>query len=1749
MPMDEDTDGSCSVCVAVKIRPLVPIEIEQGCRLSLSVSPGMAQVYTGQHKFSYDHVFGLDGSDPEDLYRKCVSPLVDGLFKGYNATVFAYGQTGSGKTHTMGSEYKPGSKGFGVIPEAISSIFTRISTVKEYECCVRVSFVEIHKEDIRDLLASGSGPRPVPTIRESPAGGVSLYGAIEKEVKTTDEMAAVLDMGTLCRATASTSMNSRSSRSHAIYTITIEQKRQGAPSSSSLAATNNLPSGDDDDDVDDEAAVAISEDASDDYLCAKLHLVDLAGSERAKRTKAEGARLKEGIHINRGLLALGNVINAIVDNHKHIPYRDSKLTRLLQGSLGGNSRTVMIACVSPADVNFEESLNTLRYADRARHIRNKPVVNRDPMAAQVAALRQQIARLQSENASLKKLTSQPAIEAAEGERWQVLEHLQQERSTLDMENARLKVQLESIHEELKTMSERYFTAQASLDLMQLQITNQITATQEHFIGDRQANSQGVRVGNGGNETAVMTGVGTTNSARNAMKAPLSASNQLLATYLSKITDLEKEVRSLRSLQNVATFRRMTSQGGGVPPTMLPEAAGSSLSSVKESPLMTVSNVSMMPDNNGNTHTPGHPSSISNSAEVDAIGDQLAVSGSAHHQAEADYEQQGGDSPDHLDEQFFYAEMAAHTLEQEKMKQDMMTLQTQLEQKERKMQELMQNTGQVPALKQHYDRVLQELEKERDTLQNEKVAMMQKLQVLHTASEEERKRLESFYKEKIAQYDERLKEVRRKERDFMMMQKLKQRSEELCNRLNGDISRIKQQKVALQKHMEMSAKQFAAWRVDREKEVVQLRRQNRRNAAHIQHLEALQAKQNAVLQRKICDATAARKKLKDMQSGNNSGRASAPVSSVPVTAMLLNGGSNTAAIPVEVQPNPHAPLLRNEKARRDWLEKELDMCNLSFEYQRVLDGELAQRADINRQLKEVEKRLMMTDNLVPASPLVMSSIATSNMVMAEGKDRLTQRREELQITLGHHNVQIKELQAAWEAAKVEEESRGGGAVDAKRWNGVRNATEAKELLRSLFRVACDHKALANDVQMDLTRLQEEQGLLFVQLDAARKESEAQRRRVAAIEATAATAMAAAAASSTPFSGGTIRRRNERRSRDKQMSSTATTPNGSSLPHHIQRCEEEEDVVDAEVADLLQQLQVVATSPTLMASNSDFPDGPFLKMKTLPQHDIVRLHETMNVDGSVQVVVGAAPTVVAKALSFASPKAINRYTSAPDMRDSSTSCAVRTGDSDDDMEDAFEPQPPVQCDLTAGNTKYGQLDRDADIGNEDSAGEEDEDDIEIVDTDGEEDEDWDPSHATPARNNRPMSRQGIRRSCSNEPPSAIAVERSVSFGSTAGSLMSLSSTAREVRVLMHFNEARMDNSLACVDRLTVKMLKECLCGKELNGRPWKAGSKTKDQLLMDYEAVYMMQQEQYKNDSVASTASLLHPVVGLSNIMQHEFPAVGSNPGSPMAISPYSHPPQSTSSAPGGSTEEALRGGTAMAHAVALLGTPIVIPDSPTSDISFGGDAASREGALTPLSKLYIQQAQQARERTAQLRQSIQKVGLGREAASLARAMSVDAVASHNASAVANVTSSSVRTGSLGESFQGTRLQSQQMILDSFPDRLPNASAFQMEKEAAAIEAQEQHISHHSLTGFSGISCQRSGPATGQAVSSATSNSSHRVSRLSQHSTSPRLISASSIMDAGHQLLTSPRPMNTTSAAASPRSARAMAASQSSPQKWK
>lgn len=279
----------------------------------------------------------------------------------------------------------------GMIPRALRQLFTGIEKRRSQASAtdqmkpdffVSVQFMEIYNESVMDLFEPSAEKRI--RIHEDPAGGIVCDGLVSVDATSFEGTMHLLQKGALNRTTASTNMNTQSSRSHAVFTLIIKQTR-------SVKNSN-----------DDESVKEVSVDVQ--TVSSKFHFVDLAGSERLKRTGATGDRAKEGISINQGLLALGNVISALGDvakKNSHVPYRDSKITRLLQDSLGGNSRTIMIACVSPSDSDFMETLNTLKYANRARNIKNKITQNQDSSSKQLALLRTKLSQALAELALYK----------------------------------------------------------------------------------------------------------------------------------------------------------------------------------------------------------------------------------------------------------------------------------------------------------------------------------------------------------------------------------------------------------------------------------------------------------------------------------------------------------------------------------------------------------------------------------------------------------------------------------------------------------------------------------------------------------------------------------------------------------------------------------------------------------------------------------------------------------------------------------------------------------------------------------------------------------------------------------------------------------------------------------------------------------------------------------------------------------------------------------------------------------------------------------------------------------------------------------------------------------------------------------------------------------------------------------------------------------------------------------------------------
>lgn len=345
-----------SVKVIVRCRPLNEKEREMKTRLVIETDCSLHQCTIKKPGddskfakiFTFDGVYGISSS-AEKIYSEIVRPIVNGVIEGYNGTVFAYGQTSCGKTFTMEGIQTPSAQK-GIIPRCCEHILNSTrqrSLENQAKYLLRVSYLEIYNEEIRDLLVRDS--RYKPEIKEHPDKGIYVKGLSNITVDSYTDMQEILETGGKNRSVGATLLNADSSRSHSIFTVDLEACIRSGPGGKEV------------------------------YRTGKLNLVDLAGSERQSKSGCVGERFKESTKINLSLSVLGNVISALVDGKsKHVPYRDSKLTRLLQDSLGGNSKTLMVACISPGENNYGETLSTLRYAKRAKDIKNKPKINEDP---------------------------------------------------------------------------------------------------------------------------------------------------------------------------------------------------------------------------------------------------------------------------------------------------------------------------------------------------------------------------------------------------------------------------------------------------------------------------------------------------------------------------------------------------------------------------------------------------------------------------------------------------------------------------------------------------------------------------------------------------------------------------------------------------------------------------------------------------------------------------------------------------------------------------------------------------------------------------------------------------------------------------------------------------------------------------------------------------------------------------------------------------------------------------------------------------------------------------------------------------------------------------------------------------------------------------------------------------------------------------------------------------------------------------
>jgi kinesin family member 1 len=385
--------GGGNIKVVVRVRPFNGREVDRNAQCIVEMK-GNQTVLTppaeiterlgpkgakdhGQKVFAFDRSywsFNRDDSNyagQDNLHDDLGKPLLENAFQGYNNCIFAYGQTGSGKSYSMMGYGKEA----GIIPKICQDMFTKIESMqadKNLRCTVEVSYLEIYNERVRDLLNPATKGNL--KVREHPSTGPYVEDLAKLVVGSFNEIEHLMDEGNKARTVAATNMNETSSRSHAVFTLMLTQKR-----------------------FDPETKMEMEK-------VAKISLVDLAGSERATSTGATGARLKEGAEINRSLSTLGRVIAALADlstgkkkggKATQVPYRDSVLTWLLKDSLGGNSMTAMIAAISPADINYDETLSTLRYADSAKRIKNHAVINEDANARMIRELKEELALLRS----------------------------------------------------------------------------------------------------------------------------------------------------------------------------------------------------------------------------------------------------------------------------------------------------------------------------------------------------------------------------------------------------------------------------------------------------------------------------------------------------------------------------------------------------------------------------------------------------------------------------------------------------------------------------------------------------------------------------------------------------------------------------------------------------------------------------------------------------------------------------------------------------------------------------------------------------------------------------------------------------------------------------------------------------------------------------------------------------------------------------------------------------------------------------------------------------------------------------------------------------------------------------------------------------------------------------------------------------------------------------------------------------------
>ncbi|XP_012415076.1 kinesin-like protein KIF21A [Trichechus manatus latirostris] len=958
------TPDESSVRVAVRIRPQLAKEKIEGCHICTSVTLGEPQVFLGKDKaFTFDYVFDID-SHQEQIYFQCIEKLIEGCFEGYNATVFAYGQTGAGKTYTMGTGFDVNitEEEQGIISRAVKHLFKNIEEKKQTaiknglpppDFKVNAQFLELYNEEILDLFDTtrdidAKNKKSNIKIHEDSTGGIYTVGVTTRTVNTESEMMQCLKLGALSRTTASTQMNVQSSRSHAIFTIHLCQTRVCPQIDAENVTDNRMIS-------------ETSQMNEFETLTAKFHFVDLAGSERLKRTGATGERAKEGISINCGLLALGNVISALGDKSKratHVPYRDSKLTRLLQDSLGGNSQTIMIACVSPSDRDFMETLNTLKYANRARNIKNKVMVNQDRASQQINTLRSEITRLQMELMEYKtgkRIIDEEGVES--------INDMFHENAMLQTENNNLRVRIKAMQE--------------TVDALRTRITQ--------LVSD-QANQVLARAGEGNEEIS--------NMIHNYIKE--------IEDLRAKLLESEAVNENLRKNLTRATARSPYFSGSSAfSPSLLSsdketieiiDLAKKDLEKLKRKEKKKKKRLQKLEESSQEERSvTGKDDDIDTDHEKK---EEKGVSERDNNELEAEESQEVSDHEDEEEEEEEEEddiessdESDSDSDEKANYQADLANITCEIAIKQKLIDELENSQKRLQTLKKQYEEKLMMLQhKIRDT-QLERDQVLQNLGSVESCSEEKAKKIKSEYEKKLQAMNKELQRLQTAQKEHAKLLKNQSQYEKQLKKLQQDVMEMKKTKVRLMKQMKEEQEKARLTESRRNREIAQLKKDQRKRDHQLRLLEAQKRNQEVILRRKTEEVTALRRQVRPM-SDKVAGKVVRKLSLSD--ASVQDTGSSAAATETDASRAAAQQKMRIPVARVQALPTATTNGTRKRYQRKGLTGRVFTSKTARMKWQLLERRV--TD-------IIMQKMTISNMEadmnrLLKQREELTKRREKL-----------------------------------------------------------------------------------------------------------------------------------------------------------------------------------------------------------------------------------------------------------------------------------------------------------------------------------------------------------------------------------------------------------------------------------------------------------------------------------------------------------------------------------------------------------------------------------------------------------------------------------------------------------------------------------------------------------------------------------------------------------------------------------